>query len=63
MLVLTIERGSRVLVDDEIEIRIIDVHGKRVRLGFSAPDHRRILREELMAAPPKPTGHWATQDE
>jgi len=63
MLVLTIERGSRVLVDDEIEIRILDVHGKRVRMGFSAPENRRILREELMSVPPKPTGHWATRDE
>lgn len=50
MLVLTRKVGQRVMIGDDIIITVQSIgmgEAKRVRLGFSAPDDVKILREEL----------------
>lgn len=47
MLVITRKPGEIVLIGDNIEVRIIEVHGKMVKIGVSAPAHLCILRGEL----------------
>ena len=47
MLVLSRKLGERVLIGDEICVQVLEVHGSRVRLGFTAPDGMPIRREEL----------------
>jgi carbon storage regulator len=39
--------GESVLVGDDIEIRVLEVAGGRVKLGISAPRNVLVLRDEL----------------
>lgn len=57
MLVLSRRRDEKILVkvpgiekDTEVvvEITIVQIDTNRVRLGFNAPEHVSILREELV---------------
>ena len=50
MLVLTRQRGERIMVDDNIIITIIEVRGDKVRIGIEAPDDVSIHREEVYKA-------------
>ena len=63
MLVLTRHRDESIMIGSEIEMKIVDVRGDKVRLGFSAPMsvqiHRKeiydeIARENLLAAQLQP---------
>jgi carbon storage regulator len=47
MLVLTRKVGERVFLGEEIEVEVLRISGKRVRLGFSAPAHVSIHRHEV----------------
>ena len=47
MLVLSRKAGERVCVGDSIQITVLDVGGGKVRLGFAAPLHVAIHREEV----------------
>lgn len=51
MLVLSVKRGERVVVNDDLVIEICDTrvdHGeKTVTLGFSAPESYSIWREKI----------------
>jgi len=47
MLVLSRKSGERVFLGDDIEIVVVEVRGKRVKLGFHAPDYLPIQRGEL----------------
>jgi carbon storage regulator CsrA len=65
MLVLTIERGKTVNVDD-VQIKVLSVRGGKVRLGFRGPPERRILREGVEPREPLPgpiQGKWVEVDE
>src|SRR5262245_10079538 len=64
MLILTRGRNQSVMIGRDIEVKIVDIRGDRVRVGFEAPEtvdiHRReiydqILRENLGAAQLQPT--------
>ncbi len=48
MLVLTRKLGESVLIGDEVSVRVLAVRGGQVSLGFTAPDHVRIFREEVV---------------
>lgn len=39
--------GQAVVIDDEIEIAIMEVSGKQVRLSVMAPKRVRVRREDL----------------
>lgn len=62
MLVLTRKQGERVVIGegpDAVTLIVVEVDRGRVRLGFTAPDHVSIDREELRDAKtnfPRPAG-------
>ena len=47
MLVLTRRPGEKVAIGNAITVTVIEVRGKRVRVGIAAPGQVRILRGEL----------------
>ena len=47
MLVLSRHVGERILITGDITITVVRIEGDKVRLGFEAPDHIVINREEL----------------
>ena len=48
MLVLSRKKNQTIRIGDEIILKVIDVRGGIVRLGFEAPDDVSILRSELI---------------
>jgi carbon storage regulator len=48
MLVLSRKTNESVTFDGDIEIKVISVHGGRVKLGITAPDSVGIVRTELL---------------
>lgn len=53
MLVLTRKVGEKITIDGDICISIVQVKGKQVRVGVSAPKQKSIKRTELLMPPPK----------
>jgi len=47
MLVLSRKKNEKVIIGDNIEVRVIDVRGDRVKLGFIGPQDVPIHREEI----------------
>lgn len=47
MLVLSRKCGESLVINDEIIIKITEISGDRVKIGIEAPQHYRILREEI----------------
>ncbi len=47
MLVLTRKLGETIVIDDNIVIKVIDIHGKQIRLGIEAPMEIGIYRGEI----------------
>ncbi len=47
MLVLSRQKDESVLIGDDIRVRIVDIRGDKVRLGFEAPADVKIHREEV----------------
>jgi carbon storage regulator len=47
MLVLSRKKNEKVIIGDNIEVRVIDVRGDRVKLGFVGPQDVPIHREEV----------------
>ncbi len=47
MLVLARRVGQQIRIADKIEIKILEVVGKKVRLGISAPSDVPVHREEI----------------
>lgn len=48
MLVLSRKAGERIQIGDDVTLTVISVKGKRVRLGIEAPEHCRIVRDEVL---------------
>ena len=51
MLVLSRKKNESVQIDSQIEIKVLSINRKQVKLGISAPDCMRILRTELVSYP------------
>ena len=51
MLVLTRTPGQEVLIGDSIRVVVVSVDGKKIRLGFQAPEQVPILRGEIRNGP------------
>lgn len=49
MLALTRKKDEAIIINGNIEIRILDVQGDKVKLGISAPKEVTIYRDELYA--------------
>ena len=47
MLVLTRKTGERIVIGDAIELTVLEVSGKRVRLGVVAPAEVPVHRAEV----------------
>lgn len=47
MLYLTRRPGEAVIINNTIEVRVVELRGKAVKLGFSFPAGCSVLREEL----------------
>lgn len=50
MLVLSRNKGERIIIRDDIVITIVGVKGNTVRMGFEAPKDVTIHREEVYDA-------------
>ena len=47
MLILTRRVGETIKIGSEIEVTVLEVRGRQVRIGIAAPDEVIILRKEL----------------
>lgn len=47
MLVLARKRDQSIMIGDDIEILIVDIHGDQVKLGITAPRHIPVHRKEI----------------
>ena len=47
MLVLNRKQGERVIIGDDIQVVVLEVHHNRVKLGFSGPAEVPFHREEV----------------
>jgi len=60
MLVLTRKQGEQVRIGPDIEVTVLAIHGRSVKLGFSAPPevpiHRREVAQQLSARTPARAG-------
>lgn len=50
MLVLSRKVGDAIVIDDNIEIKVLETHQGEVKLGISAPKSVVILRKEIYDA-------------
>ncbi|PJD93803.1 MAG: carbon storage regulator [Legionella sp.] len=58
MLVLTRKIGEKFLMGHDMNIKILGVKGKQVRIGIEAPESVNIVRAELLSRDPKSTRFW-----
>lgn len=57
MLVLSRKINEEIVIDGRIRVQVLQVKGKTIRIGISAPDDVKILRGELQPfAVPEPNG-------
>ncbi len=47
MLYLSRRVGEAVIINNAIEVRVVEVRGKSVKLGFTFPPDASVLREEV----------------
>jgi carbon storage regulator len=50
MLYLNRKPGEAVIINQTIEVRVVEVRGRTVKLGFTFPAEASVLREEIFAA-------------
>jgi carbon storage regulator len=50
MLVLTRKRDQSICIRDDVVVKVLEIHGNRVRLGIEAPATTNIRRAELIPA-------------
>ncbi len=53
MLILTRKVEEEILIGDDIRIKVVEIRGKQVRLGISAPEHLPVKRSENHSLKPK----------
>jgi carbon storage regulator len=46
MLVLQRTAGSRIIINDNIEVTVVKIRGKSVVLGITAPPDVRVMRDD-----------------
>jgi carbon storage regulator len=47
MLVLTRRTGEGIMIGDDVEVKILDVSGEKVRVGIDAPREINVYRTEV----------------
>lgn len=48
MLVLSRKCEESIIINDDIEIKVVEIMGDKVRIGIEAPKKHRVLRSELV---------------
>ena len=48
MLILTRRANERILIGEDIAVSVLEIEGRRVKLGIDAPSDVLILREEII---------------
>jgi len=51
MLIIKRHTGSSIRIGEEIEIKVLGVQNEEVRIGISAPQSTKVLREEIAQHP------------
>lgn len=51
MLVLSRERDTAIQIGPNIKVKVLSIQKQRVKLGVEAPNHVRVVREEISAEP------------
>jgi len=47
MLYLTRKLGESVVINDNVEVTVVEVRGKSIKLGFTFPPEVTVLRREI----------------
>jgi carbon storage regulator len=47
MLILTRKLGESIAIGDDIQIEVLDIKGRQVRIGVQAPRQTKVYRGEL----------------
>ncbi len=47
MLYLTRKIGDAVVINDKIEVTVVEIRGRSVKLGFTFPEDATVLRKEI----------------
>ncbi|MEW5703029.1 MAG: carbon storage regulator CsrA [Pseudomonadota bacterium] len=47
MLYLTRRVGESVIINDAIEVTVVEIRGKSIKLGFEFPSDASVLRKEI----------------
>ena len=47
MLVLTRRAGESIMIDDDIELKVLKIRGSQVHLGIDAPKKAAVHRKEV----------------
>lgn len=47
MLVLSRRAGETIVIGDDIKVTVLNIKGKQIGLGFDAPTHVAVHREEI----------------
>ncbi len=47
MLVLTLKENEKVLIGNDISVKVVEIRGNQIRLGIEAPKDVLVLREKL----------------
>ncbi|GIO33295.1 MULTISPECIES: carbon storage regulator CsrA [Paenibacillus] len=50
MLVLSRNKGEKIVINNDIVLTILEVSGDHVRIGIDAPSHVTVYREEIYKA-------------
>lgn len=49
MLLITRRTGEGIVINDSIEVKVVEIKGGRVKLGFEYPEGNTVYRQELFA--------------
>ena len=49
MLLITRRTGESIVINGSIEVKVVEVRGGRVKLGFEYPEGNTVYRQELFA--------------
>jgi carbon storage regulator CsrA len=58
MLVLSRKNGECVQIGPGIEVKVLEISGGKVKLGFTAPSNVNIKRNEIRSVCPQPLAAW-----
>jgi carbon storage regulator len=53
MLVLSRKKEEEIIIGNNVVLKVLEICGDKVKLGFTAPDAVTIMRGELVAAKEK----------